>query len=400
MSDRAEPDEGTPADGGAGGSGEPTPTGDVASGTATGHRRVGRRQALRSLGSGSLSVLGGGMAIGAVSTHAITHAQGAQAAAPVVGSADVDHVAHSASGGYPTANPGAMSAELPVGAAAGPYGGPYAAPEDVAEDALDGVTVPPPATSTSTGEAVEVEIDVVERAHRISRSHTLQAWTYNGTVPGPIIRATEGQTIRVRFRNATGHDHNLHFHGRHSPFHDGWEPVPPGGETVYEIVAGPAGVHPYHCHTMPIDRHIARGLYGMLIVDPPGGRPPAHEVALLLSGFDLDEDGRNEVYAWNGIAGFYEKFPIKLPTAEPVRAYVVNATEFDPLASFHLHAETFDVYPAGIGDTPAFTNDVVTLGQMDRAILEFTLSERGRYMFHPHQHSIAHRGAMGWFAAI
>jgi len=359
-------------------------------------RRLGRRQALRSLGGGGLSVLGGGMAIGAVSTHAITHAQGAQAAAPVTGATEAGHVAHSAAAGYDTVNPGAMSAELPVGAAAGPYGGPYAAPEDVAEAALDGVTVPPPPTTGT----VEVEIDVVERSHRISRSHTLQAWTYNGTVPGPIIRATEGETIRVRFRNATGHDHNLHFHGRHSPLHDGWEPVPPGGETVYEITAGPAGVHPYHCHTMPIDRHIARGLYGMLVVDPPGGRPPAHEVALLLSGFDLDEDGRNEVYAWNGIAGFYEKFPIKLPAGEPVRAYVVNATEFDPVASFHLHAETFDVYPAGIGESPAFTHDVVTLGQMDRAILEFTLSERGRYMFHPHQHAIAHRGAMGWFAAI
>jgi nitrite reductase (NO-forming) len=121
---------------------------------------------------------------------------------------------------------------------------------------------------------------------------------------------------------------------------------------------------------------------------------------LALSGWDVDDDGRNEVYSWNGAAGYYQKFPIKLPVAEPVRAYVVNMTEFDPVASFHLHAETFDVYPAGMGERPAFSSDIVTFGQMDRAILEFQLSELGRYMFHPHQHTMMARGAMGWLAAI
>lgn len=241
---------------------------------------------------------------------------------------------------------------------------------------------------------------VVEKPIQVSRSHTVDAWTYNGTAPGPTIRATEGELLRIHFRNHTTHDHNLHFHGKHSPLHDGWEPVPPGGETLYEIEAGPVGLHPYHCHTMPIDRHIAKGLYGALIVDPPGGRSPAHEVMLILSGWDPADAGYNQLYSWNGVAGFYDKFPIRLPVGEPVRAYVINATEFDPLGSFHLHAETFDVYPAGIGERPAFTTDVVSFGQMDRAILEFRLPERGRYMFHPHQHSIAHRGAMGWFSAI
>jgi FtsP/CotA-like multicopper oxidase with cupredoxin domain len=241
---------------------------------------------------------------------------------------------------------------------------------------------------------------VVERRHQVARGFDVDAWTYNGTAPGPIIRATEGDVLRIRFTNATGHDHNLHFHGRHSPLHDGWEPVPPGGEVVYEIEAGPAGVHPYHCHTMPIDRHIAKGLYGVLIVDPPGGRPDAHEVVLALSGWDPNDDGRNEVYSWNGVAGFYDKYPVKIPTGEPIRAYVANMVEFDPVASFHLHAQVFDVYPSGIGDDPAYRADIVALGQMERAILEFTLPELGRYMFHPHQHSIAARGAMGWFAAV
>ncbi len=348
--------------------------------------RISRREALKKVGGGGLTVLGAGIVVGAVGTHAAAHAVG-NGAAPT---ADDGH------GGSTEYDGPRISGELPTGDAAGPYGGDYSAPEGMSAGDLDALTYPPPA---STG-TVEIEMTVVERSLQVSRAHTAEAWTYNGTAPGPIIRATEGELVRVRFRNATDHDHNVHFHGRHSPLHDGWEPVPPGGETVYEIAAGPAGVHPYHCHTMPIDRHIARGLYGALIVDPPGGRSDAHEVVLALSGWDVNDDGRNELYAWNGVAGFYEKFPIKVAAGEPVRAYVLNMTEFDPMASFHLHAEMFDVYPAGMGDRPAFTTDVVTFGQMDRAILEFTLPEIGRYMFHPHQHMMMSRGAMGWFSAI
>ncbi len=295
---------------------------------------------------------------------------------------------------------GVLSAELPVGTSAGPYGGMFAPPGSLGPDALDHITTPPPAPGGRGGRVIEVEMTVTTRRIEVANGVVYEAWTYNDTAPGPTLRATEGDTLRIHFRNATAHDHNLHFHGRHSPLHDGWEPIRPGGETVYEIVAGPVGLHPYHCHTMPIDQHIAKGLYGALIVDPPGGRPPAHEVMLILGGWDLDGAGSNDVYTWNGIAGYYEKFPIKLPAGDPVRAYVVNMVEYDPVASFHLHAETFDVYPSGMGEAPTFATDVITLGQTDRAMLEFTLSERGRYMFHPHQHSIAHRGAMGWFSAI
>lgn len=137
--------------------------------------------------------------------------------------------------------------------------------------------------------------------------------------PGPIIGATEGQRIRVRFRNATERDHNLQLHGRHSPLHDGHEPVPPGGKTVYEIEAGPAGMHPYHCRTMPIDRHVAKGLCGKPIVDPPGGRPDAHAVVLAPSGWDVDDDGNSGLCARNGVAGLCEKFPIEVAAGEPLR---------------------------------------------------------------------------------
>ena len=346
--------------------------------------RLTRREAIRRIGGGGATLFGSGLIAGGLAQHAVAHAATA-------GSSDgVDPHAEE------RYSEGVLSGQLPTGAAAGMYGGDFDPPDAASEGDLDARTLAPARRSGR----LELEMEVVEVGLSISRSHRIEAWTYDGFVPGPVIRATEGDLIRIRFRNPTGHPHNLHFHGRHSPTQDGWEPVPPGGEVVYEIDAGPAGVHPYHCHTMPIDRHIARGLYGTLIVDPKGGRPPARELVLVLGGFDPDDAGYNAVYAWNGVAGFFAKYPIKVEAGEPIRLYLLNAVEFDPVASFHLHAQTFDVWPSGMGERPAWHGDVIGLGQMERAMLEFTLPERGRYMFHPHQHSMAARGAMGWFAAV
>jgi nitrite reductase (NO-forming) len=273
-------------------------------------------------------------------------------------------------------------------------------PIGIDADALISQTFPPPADGRPARVTRDIEIRVEERLVEVAHGVQFEAWTYGGTVPGPTLRATEGDLLRVRLVNRTGRPHNLHFHGAHRPEHDGWEPVPSMSERVYQIEAGPAGVHPYHCHLPPLAEHISRGLYGLLIVDPVGGRPTAREVTLLLSGFSTDDLGRNGVVAWNGVAGFYHAHPIKVTRDEPVRVYVANMLEYEPLASFHLHAGTFDVYPAGIGEVPTFRDDTVALAMGQRAMLEFTLPHYGRYMFHPHQHWLAERGGIGWFAAV
>ena len=100
------------------------------------------------------------------------------------------------------------------------------------------------------------------------------------------------------------------------------------------------------------------------------------------------------------MAGFFERYPIKVPVGELVRAYLLNMVADDPVASFHLHAETFDVYRSGTRLVADERTDVVSLAQTERAIVEFLLPRRGRYMFHPHQRHMAERGAMGWFSAV
>jgi FtsP/CotA-like multicopper oxidase with cupredoxin domain len=264
--------------------------------------------------------------------------------------------------------------------------------------ALDAVTRLPPSRRRAPNETIDLWVS--EQPLEVARGITMPAWTFNGGIPGPILRATEDDRLAVRLRNLGSHPHNLHLHGRHDVTEDGWEPVPPGGEAMYHVTAGPFGLHPYHCDATPAAEHVSRGLYGLLVVDPPRGRPPAHEVALVLGGFDVDGDGHNELYGWNGVAGFYERYPIKVPVQRLVRVYLLNMVADDPVASFHLHAETFAVYRSGTRLVADERTDVVSLAQTERAIVEFTLPRRGRYMFHPHQRQMAERGAMGWFAAV
>ena len=123
----------------------------------------------------------------------------------------------------------------------------------------------------------EYELHTVDREIEIAPGIFFPAWTFNGQVPGPTLRATEGDRVRVTFVNQGSHPHTIHFHGWHPPEMDGSLPehqVMPGARFVYEFDADPFGVHLYHCHAVPLKRHMHKGLYGMFIVDPRTPRPP------------------------------------------------------------------------------------------------------------------------------
>ena len=226
-----------------------------------------------------------------------------------------------------------------------------------------------------------------------------EAWTYNGRIPGPTIRATEGDRLLIHFENATAHPHTMHFHGIHPGSMDGvFESVAPGASFDYEFDALPVGVHPYHCHIMPLASHISRGLYGTFIVDPKGGRPKVdREMVMVMSGIDLDFDNVNDLYAVNFIPFFYDRHPIGVRTGEKLRIYLVNMLEFDPVNSFHLHANFFDYYPTGTSLVPAAYTDTVSQVQAERGILEFSYRYPGKYMFHAHKTEFAELGWTGLF---
>ncbi|PMB13415.1 copper oxidase, partial [Fischerella thermalis CCMEE 5282] len=234
-------------------------------------------------------------------------------------------------------------------------------------------------------------------AIKLNSAVSYNIWDLNGRIPGPTLRAKQGDRVRILFFNKAGHSHSLHFHGVHPAEMDGVRPVSNGSATIYEFDAEPFGVHLYHCHIEPVTRHIAKGLYGMFIIDPPKPRPAADEIVLVMAGYDVNDDNHNEYYAFNGLPHYYMDNPIRIYQNQLIRLYVLNIIEFDPAVTFHLHANFFDVYPTGMTLTPSQKSDVVTMGVAERHILEFAFRYPGKYMFHPHQDAIAENGCMGLF---
>ena len=249
----------------------------------------------------------------------------------------------------------------------------------------------------------EYEIFAVDKEIEIAPGMFFPAWTYNGQVPGPTIRATEGDRIKVTFRNAGSHPHTMHFHGWHPPEMDGalhGQEVMPGQTFVYEFDADPFGLHLYHCHTVPLKRHIHKGLYGVFIVDPKGGRPPADEMVMVMNAFDTNVDADNEVYAVNTVANAFMQEPIQVTVGRLTRIYLINVTEFDLVNSMHVHGMFFDVFRTGTSLTPSEKTDTLMLCQGERAIIETTFRYPGDFMFHAHQSEFAELGWMGLFRAV
>jgi FtsP/CotA-like multicopper oxidase with cupredoxin domain len=250
------------------------------------------------------------------------------------------------------------------------------------------------------------------------------AWTYNGRVPGPSLRCVEGDRIRITFSNGSSHPHTMHFHGIHAASMDGVPGagdgmIEPGDRTVYEFDAYPFGCHLYHCHSIPLKRHIHKGLYGAFIIDPDPARhtgedrqaalsrnhttaenAEVHEMVMVMNAFDTNFDDENEVYAVNTVAFEYMKHPIAIRSDQLQRLYLINITEFDPLNSIHIHANFFDYYDHGTTLQPTSrTVDTIMQCQAQRGILEFSYAgfEPGNYMFHAHQSEFAELGWMGFF---
>ena len=253
----------------------------------------------------------------------------------------------------------------------------------------------------------EYTLFAIDREIEIAPGVFFPAWAYNGQVPGPTIRATEGDRVRVTFVNQGSHPHTIHFHGWHPPEMDGSLPehqVMPGGEFVYEFEAEPVGLHLYHCHAVPLKRHLHKGLYGVFIVDPRADRsgwtrPPADELVMVMNAFDTNFDAENEVYAVNTAANYYMHDPIRVKVGRRVRIYLVNITEFDPVNSLHLHGMFFDVHRTGTAQAPTEHTDTIMLCQGERAVLETTFRYPGDFMFHAHQTEFAELGWMGLFRA-
>lgn len=294
-----------------------------------------------------------------------------------------------------------------------------------------------------TGERM-YELTAAPQSIEVARGVSFPAWTFYGpapygpTAPGPTLRCSEGDSVVIRLHNGDSHPHTVHLHGIHRGDADGvFEILGPGDNYDYRFTAEPFGLFLYHCHVMPVKKHISKGLYGAFIIEPitdpitglPMARPTAdHELTMVMNGFDVDFDDENEFYTVNGIANYFYDHPIRVGVGQLVRIYLVNMTEFDPVNSFHLHGNMFRLYRTGTRFDPkavldpntsrpledrirewlylddfAEVTDTVFLGQGERAIIEFIARPKhqgGKFLFHAHQSEFIELGWTGIFEII
>ena len=150
-----------------------------------------------------------------------------------------------------------------------------AKPVTVAEISRPAADVPPPITRT-TPTTVVVTLTTKEVVAKLDDGQTYSYWTFDGTVPGPMLRVRVGDTVELHLKNAVGGimQHSIDLHAVSGPGGgSGATAVSPGQEAKLTFKALNPGLYVYHCATAPIPTHIINGMFGMILVEPVGGLP-------------------------------------------------------------------------------------------------------------------------------
>ncbi len=220
----------------------------------------------------------------------------------------------------------------------------------------------PPATGRTAPAKVIVELEVQERELDISEGVRYTFWTFGGTVPGSFIRVRQGDTVEFHLKNHPDSKmpHNIDLHGVTGPGGGAASSfTAPGHESQFTFKALNHGLFVYHCATAPVGMHIANGMYGMILVEPPEGLPPVdHEYYVMqgdfytvgkyrqkgLQAFDMQKAiDENPTYVlFNGSEGaLINDKALKANTGETIRLFVGNGGP-NLVSSFHVIGEIFD----------------------------------------------------------
>lgn len=296
--------------------------------------------------------------------------------------------------GAPTAVPADVShGEAPIGT------GNVAAPVEAA--------APP----RSTSKLHRIRFEIKDATIQLAPNVTYAAWTFDGRVPGPFLRATVGDTVDFTLVNTAMMPHSMDFHAAEIAPSKYYVNVMPHDSVHYRFVPHVPGVFMYHCGTAPTAAHIANGMYGAFIVDPVTPRAKAKEFVIVQSEFYLNSDtasGKPRSLSWdrllslapdyvvfNGRAAQYSEHPLVVAPNELVRLYVVNAGP-NRFSSFHVVGGIFErVLVDGSDHSPLEGVQTVAVPVGGGSIFEIRLKMPGDYPFVTHAFADATKGAVG-----
>jgi len=266
----------------------------------------------------------------------------------------------------------------------------------------------------STVHRHRVRFETIHARHTIAPGVVYDAWTFDGHVPGPMLRVTVGDTVDFTIVNRAMMPHSMDFHAAEIAPSRAYVNVMPNDSLHYQFVARVPGAFMYHCGTAPVAAHIANGMYGALIVDPVRPRSAAREFVPVQSEFYLGpKQGRDSVQSldwqrmldqapdyvtFNGSANLYASHPLEVGVNEPVRFYVVNAGP-NRVSAFHVVGAIFDRVYLDASDMPLRGVQTFDVPVGSGLIFETHLAEAGIYPFVSHAFADATKGAVGMLRA-
>lgn len=295
-----------------------------------------------------------------------------------------------------------------------------------------------------------VRIDVIAQEVEVAPGIRYKAWTFGGSVPGPVLHVREGDKIQFTMKNRSHEKvsvstpskggalflkqlqnnnlqkpdpvaqpmiHSMDFHAGTVAASDKWQNVPPGMSIRFEWIANYPGVYIYHCGTPPVLQHMSMGQYGVVIVSPQDGYPTDDKVnkefAVVQSEFylkkgpdglyQLDYDAalkkQPAVVAFNGHQNALMDAPLEVAKGDRVRLYMLNVGPNDG-SSIHVIGSIFDrVWYEGSIENLWQGMQTVLLGASNGAVMEFIVPEEGHYVLVDHEMVDAEKGAKGLIVA-
>jgi nitrite reductase (NO-forming) len=297
--------------------------------------------------------------------------------------------------------------------AAGAMGTPTGAPIDAVLTSPP--NVPPPTGRTAPARVV-VKLEVVEKVMPISEGVDYTFWTFGGTVPGSFIRIRQGDTVEFHLQNHPDNKmpHNIDLHavtgpggGAASSF------TAPGNESQFSFQALNPGLYVYHCATAPVAMHVANGMYGLILVEPPEGLPPVDREYYVMQGdwytvgkyrekglqaFDMQKGiDENATYVlFNGSEGaLLGDKALEAKVGERIRIYIGNGGP-NLISSFHVIGEIFDrvYYEGGTHFQQNVQTTLIPAG--GAAYVEYSVEAPGTYVLVDHSLFRAfNKGAVG-----
>lgn len=280
----------------------------------------------------------------------------------------------------------------------------------------DPADLPPPLAERGPSH-VRYELEAIERMGRLDDNTTFNYWTFNGKVPGPMLRVRVGDTVTVALKNAPDSLmlHNIDLHAVNGPGGGAVATeVEPGETKAFTFKALTPGLYVYHCATPMVANHISAGMYGLILVEPVGGLPKVDHEFYVMQGelytseafgqsgvqeFSVDKllSERPEYFLFNGAVGaLVTEHPLRAKVGETVRIFFgVGGPNFT--SSFHVIGTIFDkVYTfGGVASVPQLGVQTVSVAPGGAVVVDLSLPVPGRYVIVDHALSRLQRGLVG-----